>query len=132
MTDARADEAAATLTQIFADANAVKVQYLASALDEAAIPFTLHETWTDTVETGGQEHRLLVREGDVDAAKAAILTAVAELPDRQAALDAAFPDDEPEDASAVDSFTSVFGPLGWVIVGLLAAWSLVALTGTAR
>ena len=117
----------APLTQIFADANAVKVQYLAAALDEADVPFTLHETWSDTIETGGLEHRLLVRRTDVPLARDVILEAIAELPALQADLAAAFPDDDEEPPPADARFPTAGRVLFWLALAALAA---AVLSGT--
>ena len=80
------DGSEATLTEIFRDTNVVKVQFLASALDDAGVPFTLHETWDGNVELGGQEMRLLVRGADVDTAREVIREGIAELPALRAAV----------------------------------------------
>ena len=87
----------ATLTEIFRDTNVVKVQFLASALDDAGVPFTLHETWDGNVELGGQEMRLMVREADVDTAREVIRQGIAELPALRAAVAMAAEEaDEPD------------------------------------
>lgn len=88
-----------TLAEIFRDTNLVKVQFLASALDDAGVPFTLHETWDGNVELGGQEMRLLVRESDVDEAREVIREGIAELPSLREAVAMAAEEDPDEPAA---------------------------------
>ena len=110
------DDSDATLTEIFRDTNVVKVQFLASALDDAGVPFTLHETWMENVELGGQEMRLLVREQDIDVAREVILEGVAELPRLRADLEEEFGgDDEPEPGRG---FRSTVVPQTFLLIAL--------------
>lgn len=68
------------LVEIFRDSNLVKVQFLAAALDDAGLPFRLHESLGADMELGAADARLLVREQDLDAAHVALREGIAELP----------------------------------------------------
>ena len=57
------------VTEIFCDENVPKVQYLASALDEAGVPFCLHERQGGNAEVGWPENALSVATDDVPRAR---------------------------------------------------------------